>query len=136
MSSAKGSNMGILYDARKIKALEYLNELSEYAGLSSEWADRLWTMMLTDNDLYDEFVYYLEHHTFRDEYKISGYSLSDIYVWQMDKYNLIREIGKNPEHCNKETMVLNAFMTMAQMKSDPEKYVKRLESGRGNDLIP
>ncbi len=128
--------MGILYDARKIKALEYLYELCEYAGLSEPWADELWGMLLMDSDLYDEFVYYLEHHTFRDDYKICGYALSDIYVWQMDKYNLIREIGKNPEHCNKETMVLNAFMTMAKMKSDPDEYIKRFESGRGNDLIP
>ncbi len=128
--------MGILYDARKIKALEFLQEICEYAGMSREWTDELWSMMLTDLPLYDEFVYYAEHHTFKDELKVSGYSLSDIYVWQMDKYNLIREIGKNPTTCNKETMVMNAFMVMGRMIHDPETYIKRIESGRGNDLIP
>ncbi len=128
--------MGILYDARKVKALGFLQDICEYAGLSTEWSDELWGAMLEDQNLYDEFVYYAEHHTFRDEYKIGGYALSDLYVWMMDKYNLIREIGKNPTGCNKETMVMNAFMTMAKMKSDPEGYIKRLESGRGNDILP
>ena len=78
----------------------------------------------------------MEHHTFKDELKVKGYALSDIYVWQMDKYNLIREIGKNPVTCNKETMVMNAFMVLGEMLDDPDTYVKRIESGRGNDIIP
>ncbi len=128
--------MGILYDARKIKALEFLQEICEYAGLSGDWCDELWGMMLDKPDLYDEFVYYAENHTFKDSLKVSGYALSDIYVWMMDKYNLIREIGKNPTTCNKETMVMNAFMTLGKMIDDPDTFIKRIESGRGNDLIP
>ena len=128
--------MGILYDGRKVKVLGFLQDICEYAGLSNEWSDELWTMMLDNVKLYDEFVYYVEHHTFKDEMKVAGYALSDIYVWQMDKYNLIREVGKNPTTCNKETMVMNAFMVLGKMVDDPETYVKRIESGRGNDLIP
>ena len=128
--------MGILYDARKVKVLGFLQDICEYAGLRGEWTDELWMMMLDKPDLYDEFVYYVEHHTFKDEMKVAGYALSDIYVWQMDKYNLIREIGKNPTTCNKETMVMNAFMVMGKMADDPKTYIKRIESGRGNDLIP
>lgn len=128
--------MGILYDARKVKALGFLQDICEYAGLSGEWCDKLWGMMLEKSELYDEFVYYVEHHTFKDELKVKGYALSDIYVWQMDKYNLIREIGKNPVTCNKETMVMNAFMVLGEMLDDPDTYVKRIESGRGNDIIP
>ncbi len=128
--------MGILYDARKVKALGFLLDICEYAGLSEEWADELWGMMLDKPELYEEFVYYAEHHTFKDEMKVAGYALSDLYVWQMDKYNLIREIGKNPTTCNKETIVMNAFMVLGHMVDDPQTYVKRIESGRGNDLIP
>ena len=85
--------------------------------------------------MYDEFVYYAENHTLKDSVKIAGYSLSDLYVFQMNKYNLIREIGKNPRECNKERMVLNAFRMMIDMKSDPETYVKRLEEGKGEDRL-
>ena len=127
--------MGILYDARKIKALEFLTQLCEYAGKDDVFAQELWTEFLSDGDLYEEFVYYADNHTFCDEMKISGYSMSDLYVWQMDRYNIVRELGKNPTACNKETLVLNAFREMANMKRDPEEYVKRIESGKGNDRL-
>ena len=66
-----------------------------------------------DNDaIFKELVYYLENHAFLDEVCIRGYSLSDLYVFQMSKYNLIREIGKNPVECNKERMVMNSFRMM------------------------
>ena len=127
--------MGILYDARKLKALEFLGELCEYAGKDSEFTQELWTEFLNDEELYREFVFYADNHTFLDEMKISGYSMSDLYVWQMDRYNIVRELGKNPAACNKETLVLNAFREMSNMKRDPAEYVKRIESGKGNDRL-
>ncbi|MBR4718722.1 MAG: hypothetical protein IKP31_00610 [Lachnospiraceae bacterium] len=127
--------MGILYDARKLKALEFLGRLCEYAGKDDDFAQELWNEFLSDSSLYDEFVYYADNHTFLDEMKISGYSMSDLYVWQMDRYNLVRELGKNPVACNKETLVLNAFYEFANMKRDPDEYVKRIESGKGNDRL-
>ncbi len=127
--------MGILYDARKVKAMEFLTDLCAYAGKDDDFTQGLWAEFLSDEQLYDEFVFYADNHTFLDEMKISGYSLSDLYVWQMDRYNIVRELGKNPTACNKETLVLNAFMEMANMKRDPEEYVKRIESGKGNDRL-
>jgi len=127
--------MSIVINTTQFKIREYLDQLCEYAGYDIKRADSLWLELLKDVDLYDEFIYYLEHHTFKDAIKVKGYSLSDIYVWQMDKYNLLSEIGKNPTSCNKETMVLNAFETMSKMKNNPEEYIKRIESGRGNDRI-
>jgi hypothetical protein len=53
----------------------------------------------------------------------------------MDKYNLIREIGKNTAECNKVRMVINAFRMMIDMKADPETYIRRLEEGRGEDKL-
>ena len=127
--------MGILYDARKLKAMGFLNDLCEYAGKEDEFANSLWNEFLNDEELYREFVYYADNHTFLDEMKVSGYSMSDLYVWQMDRYNIVRELGKNPTACNKETLVLNAFMEMSNMKRDPETYVSRIESGKGNDRL-
>ncbi len=127
--------MGILYDARKLKAMEFLYKLCEYALKEQGFADELWTRLINEGALYDEFVYYADNHTFLDRLKIRGYGMSDIYVWQMDKYNLVRELGKNPEACNKESLVLNAFMEFSNMIKDPDEYVKRIESGKGNDRL-
>ena len=126
---------GIILDGRRIKAYEAFLSLGEYAGREKEWLDELWGDMVLDNELMDEFMYYLDHHSLKDELKREGYSLTDMYVFQMDRYNLIRDIGKNTESCNKESMVLGAFKSMADIKKNPEEYVKRLTAERGQDRL-
>lgn len=126
---------GILYDARMVKAYEGIVQLGKYAGKSDEFIEGLWADMLPDEELMKEFMYYLDHHTLLDQAKCRGYGLTDLYVWQMDRYNLIREIGKNTEVCNKEAMVLNAFRTMIDMKRDPDTYLERLTRGTGMDQL-
>ncbi len=126
---------GIVYDARRIRAYEGLQALGEYAGKEASWLDALWAGIVSDEALLREFMYYLDHHGFLDALKCEGYALTDLYVWQMDRYNLVREIGKNTECCNKEAMVLNAFYAMYLMQKDPAVYVKRLTSGEGMDQL-
>lgn len=126
---------GIVYDARRIRAYECLMTLGEYAGKDAAWLNILWEGILADSALLKEFMYYLDNHSFLDELKCEGYALTDLYVWQMDRYNLVREIGKNTEMCNKEAMVLNAFYTMYQMQKDPAAYVRRLTAGEGMDQL-
>ena len=126
---------GILYDARKVKAHESLLALGEYAGQKREWTDGLWADLLVVPGLYAELVYYLENHGFKDDFKFQGYSLTDLYVWQMTKYNLIKDLGKNTSECNKETMVLRSFRTMIDMMRSPEEYLKRLGEDRGMDRL-
>ncbi|MDD6812479.1 MAG: hypothetical protein PUD93_11565 [Lachnospiraceae bacterium] len=123
----------IVYDARKIKAYDGLVRLCDYAGKDKAWCNELWMLFLTDAELYEEFVYYLEHHGFADHMRIEGYSLTDCYVWQMEKYNLTRDLGKNPVDCNKEELALQAFMTMARLKQNPEQYQQKFMRGFGLD---
>ena len=124
---------GILYDATKIKVCQAFYEICDYAELSREWADEMWMNILANRQLYKELTYYIEHHTFLDEMKVCGYSLCDLYVWQMNRYNLIKDTGKNSRTCNKEKMAMQAFRTMADMMKDPEKYRNGLDYGRGTD---
>lgn len=126
---------GILYDARKVKVYECLCRLGEYAGTPVEWCNGLWADLLNDREVYDEFVYYLEHHCFADKVKFCGYGLTDMFVWQMDRYNLFHDSGKNTDKCNKEWMALRAFSTMLNMKKDPDTYRRRLEEGPGMDRM-
>ena len=127
--------MSIIIATSKIKVCEFFYDLCDRCGYERDWTDRLWGDLITDPDVYKEFEYYAANHTLRDGIDVCGYSLTDLYVFQMDKYNLIREIGKNPVECNKERMVLNAFRMLIDMKADPETYVRRLEEGRGEDKL-
>ena len=123
----------IIFDQSKLKAYDGLIRLCEYAGQPEEWGSRLWSELLMDGQLYDAFVHYLEHHELPELPKCAGYSLTDCYVWQMERDNLRRDTGKNTAGCNKEGMVLHAFMTMVQMKRAPEEYIRKFTDGRGMD---
>ncbi len=125
----------IIYDATRVKTCQGLYDICDYAEFEKEWTDKLWKDMVTNREIYEEFVYYIEHHTFMDKVKVKNYSLSDLYVFQMDKYNLVREIGKNPRTCNKERMAMKAFRALLDMQEDPDGYIRRLEEGRGEDRL-
>lgn len=120
----------ILFDQSRLKAYDGLMRLCEYAGESEAWQQSLWSELLMNQELYDAFVYYLENHGLPDEPKCGAYALTDCYVWQLEQDNLRMDTGKNTESCNKEDMVLRAFMMMADMQRHPEDYAKGWATGR------
>lgn len=126
---------GIVYNTSMVKVCEAFYQICDYAELDRKWADELWMDVLQTKPVMEELVYYIEHHTFLDKFKVLGYSMCDLYVWQMSRYNLIQDSGKNSKTCNKEKMVMKAFRTMLNMVKNPEVYRKRLERGEGMDRI-
>lgn len=126
---------GIVIHTEKIKVYENLKYLCEFARLGTDFCNALWEDVAADAGLYRELLYYMENHTFLDELKQEGYSLSDVYVWQMNRFNLFHDEGKNSFQCNKERMVLKAFRTMIDMRLKPEEYVKKFKEGPGMDRI-
>lgn len=126
---------GVIFDSTKLKVYENLKLLCRFAGESQEWCDALWAEVMMDAELYRELIYYMKNNTLNDRMSCCGYTLIDLFIWQMDHYNLLHDTGKNTDKCLKVDMVLRAFEAMAQMKKDPEEYVRRLEEGRGNDRM-
>lgn len=124
---------GILYDARLIKAYEGLQALGETAGETSEWCEALWEEIVFSPDLLEELIFYLDNHYLTEEVKCEGYSMIDLYVWQMNRYNIIGDSGKNTDTCNKDRMVLKAFRDMVNMRKNPDEYIKKMTLGRGMD---
>ncbi len=124
---------GIILDGRYILAREALDRLGAYAGMETAWLDKLWAELVAVPELFQEFIYYVDHHGFADKMDCCGYRLTDLYVFRMSKYNLIHDIGKNTESCNKESLVLETFYTMACMLKNPDKYIAKLLGVRGED---
>ena len=75
----------IIMDGRLIKAYDRLRGLAEYAEKSEDYTEELWGELLADPALMDEFIYYLDNHTFLDKYKCSGYGLTDSVFFQYEK---------------------------------------------------
>lgn len=127
--------MTMIIDGRRLRVFEYFGQLCDYAEWNQENRDFLWKKLLEHDELYEEFVYYLEHHEFCGRLSFGGYSLIDLYVRQMEHYNLIHDIGKNTGNCNKEDMVLRAFYTMAAFFENPAFYKEKLRENPGMDRI-
>lgn len=118
----------IIYDARKIKLMEAVKELSDLVGNSDEWFNSFWSLVMENENIYEELLYYIDHHDLLCSYTIENYSIVDLFVWQMSNYDLRHDTGKNDASCCKEAMVLFAFEAMARMAKEPEKYKKRIQS--------
>lgn len=128
---------GIILDLRRVKAYEHLKTLAEYTSKSEEYRDSLWLELLSDDELMQDFMYYLDHHCFCNRTKCHGYSLTDLYFYKIRRFNVRSDAGKNYADCNKESLVLDAFTMMADMKKAPEKYLNKLSDamGQGMDLF-
>jgi hypothetical protein len=124
---------GILYDARRIKAYDRLVQIGESSGETKQWCDKLWEDMVFQNDLLEEFIYFLDNHSLKDNVKCEGYGLIDLYMWQLNKFNVMGDSGKNTEFCNKDRMVLWAFRDMIDMRKNPEPFIKNMNLGKGMD---
>ena len=123
----------IILDGRLIKAYDRLKALAEYAGKTKDYADELWNELLLDDRMMDEFMYYLDNHTFLDKLKCSGYGLTDLYFFNMRNVEMKQDVGKNYADTNKEGLALDTFLMMVDMLRNPEVYIKRLEAGPGMD---
>lgn len=127
--------MSIILVNSKLRAYEYLNQLAKYSDWEQDNTDRLWHYFLRYDSLYDEFIFYLSNHEIKDELHFRGYSLLDLYVWQMNHYNMIHDSGKNTGNCNKEDLVLRAFLMMGEYMDNPDAFEQRLTQAPHQDRL-
>lgn len=124
---------GMIVDTGRLKVYENLRALGSFAGVAEAFIDDLWMELLTDRELYEEMCYYMAHRTFLDRVSYAGYTLCDLFIWQMSQDNLLHDTGKNTAECNKEAMVLKAFDGMIKLKQNPEEWSRKLSAGEGMD---
>lgn len=125
----------IVLDGSKIKVYGMLQDLCDYCNEKESWCDELWGYMIHNEELYDEFVYFIVNRSLMGKMSVEGYTLIDLYVKQIDMYNVRNDLGKNPIFCMKEDMVLRSFLMMGRLIEAPETYKKKLEDGFGMDQL-
>lgn len=125
----------IILDSRKLMVYEDLKYLSEYTGKGLAFAESLWNSFLEIPKLYEEFLFFLDNRTINDKFEYNGYTLSDIYVYQLKRYNLFNDTGKNTAECSRESLILETFAGMAELIHNPEDYAKKLLEDGGMDKM-
>ena len=68
------------------KAYAWAGALCGYAGADREFLEDFWGRLTADEEIYEEFVYYLEHQDFLCKVKIEGYGLVDLMIFQSAYY--------------------------------------------------
>ncbi|MDE7019878.1 MAG: hypothetical protein K2P23_03100 [Lachnospiraceae bacterium] len=114
-------------------ARKWAEALCFYAGEDSAFFEGFWSALKESQPVYREFVYYLENQNFLCEYRISGYTIVDIMVWQMDHFKAQLDRGHDDMKQNGDKMLLMAFDTMLKMEKQPEKYIYLMQSETGTD---
>ena len=114
-------------------AKEWAKALCYYAGEDEEFFHQFWSALQNSIPVFQEFVYYLENRDFLCQYRISGYTIVDIMVWQMDHFKARMDRGEHDMIQNKDKMLLMAFDTMLKMEKQPEKYSSLMQSETGTD---
>ena len=125
----------IIIASEKLKLFEIVENWAEYAGYSKEWMDTFWQDLLTNPEVYEEFLYYIDHEDFLCKNSYSGQYITDIFIWEMRKFNIKTDRGKNYADCDKAEMVLNAFRTMLDMKEKADRVINAMENKNGADKL-
>ena len=124
----------IIFDSRKMAAFQLITDLCREYAFEDTFAQELWSGLLENPLLYDEFVYYMQTKELTGAYTCQGYSMFDLYFYQLRHYNFRHDIGKNRPDCDKGRLILEAFHTMICLTNDPDSYVAKLRAEQGMDF--
>lgn len=114
-------------------ARNWARALCWYAGEDEAFLQQFWERLRKSLRIYKEFLYYLEKQDFLCEYRIEGYTIVDIMVWQMDHFKAEMDRGHADMKENGDKMLLMAFDTMLKMEEDPGRYVHLMQTETGTD---
>lgn len=124
-------------DERVQKALEELKrfvlELSVSGGLGEEYGKKLWTKILSSEGVLKELAYYHDTGDFWCGYRVAGYTLADILVWQVDHFKFYMDRPEEMNRYRKERLFLESLETMLEMEKNPVPYVEKMSCESGQD---
>ena len=117
----------------QLKAFGWAQTLCSLAGRENTFLAGFWNHLMDHEDVYEEFVYYMEHQNFLCNAKAVGCTVIDIMVWQMDHFKAELDRDRTELKQNGDVMLLHAFDTMLCMKDNPAPYVIAMQNETGTD---
>lgn len=119
-------------EERKL-AYRWAEELCRYAGADGAFLEDFWKRLTADEEIYEEFVYYLKNQDFLCKVKIEGYGLVDLMIFQIDHFRAVMDQDVADMRFNKDKMLLMAFNSLLQMRKNPEPFVRMMQGQTGTD---
>ena len=134
-----GTEADQLQDARVEQAMrtleQYVRDLSLAAGESVDYAAELWNRIRKSAGVLKELAYYHDYGNFWGQYKVAGYTLTDILVWQVDHFKAYLDRHEEVNRWKPERLLLHSLDVMLQMEQDPAPFVAKLQGETGTDFV-
>lgn len=126
-------------DARLEQAMrtleQYVHDLAAQAGESESYAAQLWERIKASEGVLKELAYYHDYGSFWGEYKVAGYSLTDVLVWQVDHFKAYLDRREEVNRWRPERLLLHALDVLLQMEVDPQPFIAKLQGETGTDFV-
>lgn len=113
----------------------FVLKLSEKAGKADEFAEDLWERIQRSPGILRELAYFHDYQNFYGEYKVAGYSITDILVWQVDHFKAYLDRPEEMNRYRTERLFLDSLDIMLKMEQDPAPYVAKLQGETGTDYV-
>ena len=123
----------VIDDAAREKAHLWARELCRYAGADAAFFRDFWERLTADEEIFEEFVYYLEYQDFLYQVKIQGYGLVDLVIFQIDHFKATMDQDVADMRHNKDKMLLMAFNSLLLMRQNPEPFVNMMQTQTGTE---
>ena len=112
---------------------EYIDKLCENAGEDRSFARDFYERLTKDEEILQEFVFYMENGNFACRAKVCDYTVVDVMVWQIDHFKAWLDRDTTGTKQNRDKMLLNAFDILLKMKQEPEIYIRKMQQETGTD---
>ena len=112
---------------------EWAMKLAKCAGQDEEQAQTFATDLENSPEIQEELCYYYEHQNFLCKYRVAGYTIVDLLVWQVDHFKAFLDRPDEMNRYRQDRLVWSAFHTMLEMKDHPERYQRKLQEETGTD---
>lgn len=112
---------------------EFVLSLAEQAGKGADYGEKLWQDIRQSQGLLQELAYYHDSGQVLCRYRVAGYTLADVLVWQVDHFKLYMDRPDEMNRYKQQRLVLEAFEIMADMEKMPEKYADKMRYESGQD---
>ena len=112
---------------------EWAMRLAKCAGQDEEQAQTFVTDLENSPEIQEELCYYYEHQNFLCKYRVAGYTIVDLLVWQVDHFKAFLDRPDEMNRYRQDRLVWSAFHTMLEMKDHPERYQRKLQEETGTD---
>ncbi len=112
---------------------EWTYALSQSVGKTAEETADFWMRLKEDSELLEELEYYAVNKEFLCKYKVSGYTVTDILVWQVDHFKAYLDRREEINRYRQDKLIYNSFDILLQMRVNPQIYVNKLQGETGTD---